>query len=74
MNTTTMPPFWGIALLVLTACGDPLPPEAQWLAGRWRWLGSCCDIAGTGPVPSSPEAFVIDFHPPLTSYPRAPSA
>lgn len=49
-------------LLMAAACGDPLPPDAQWLAGRWRWLGSCCTIAGTGPVPSSPEAFVIDLH------------
>lgn len=51
-----------LALLMLTACGDPLPPEVQWLAGRWRWTGSCCDLGGLIHVPVTTDAFVIDLH------------
>lgn len=59
---TSAEAFSGIALLVLTACGDPLPPEAQWLAGTWQWERSCCTIAGTGPVADAPNQFVMHLH------------
>jgi hypothetical protein len=50
------------ALLVFAGCSDPLPADVQWLAGRWRWTGSCCTIAGTGPVPTLGNELFIDFH------------
>jgi hypothetical protein len=53
----------GVVALVLAAgCNDPLPSEVEWLAGRWRWTGSCCTIAGTATTPSSPDALVIELH------------
>src|SRR5438046_1936873 len=55
-------PFSAVSLLFVVSCADPLPPEAQWLAGRWQWISSCCTIAGTGPVADAPDALVIDLH------------
>lgn len=51
-----------VALVTLLACDDPLPPKAEWLAGRWRWTASCCDIAGQQYIPANPNALVIDLH------------
>jgi len=51
-----------LVVLLLAGCGDPLPPDAQWVAGRWQWTGSCCGFAGTPDLPSSPDALVIDLH------------
>ena len=51
-----------LLVVLLAGCDDPLPPEAQWLAGRWRWTASCCDFAGQQFIPASPDALVIDLH------------
>ena len=54
--------LFAVALLMLTACGDPLTPETQWLAGRWEWTSSCCTLAGQRVVPGVDHTLTIELH------------
>ena len=50
------------ALLLLSSCSDPLPADVQWLAGNWRWTGSCCTISGGEILPTLQNQLFINFH------------
>ena len=50
------------ALLGVAGCSDPLPSDVDWLAGKWRWTGSCCSITGASVVPNLQNQLFIDFH------------
>jgi len=50
------------AIMLLAGCSDPLPSDVNWLAGSWRWTGSCCTIAGAEVVPNLQNQFLIIFH------------
>ena len=50
------------AVVLATTCYDPLPAKAHWLAGRWQWTGSCCDIRGQEDLPDSANPIVMIVH------------
>lgn len=54
--------LFALVALTLTACADPLPPQAQWLAGRWEWTGSCCGFTGQPLLPSAGFSMRVDLH------------
>jgi hypothetical protein len=59
MSARTLVPF---LVLIGVACDGPsgvltppeeLPPELAHLAGEWRWVRSCCGLAGDAVTPDS---------------------